>query len=503
MASKLEAGATLKNYIGGKWVPSQAEKHETIPNPATGELLGQVPLSSKEEVDQAVQAAQTAFETWSRTPVTERARVMFRFQQLLFEHRDELARVITLENGKNLAEAQAELLRAIEMVEFAAGMPTLLMGDMLPNIAPDIDCHTMRLPLGVVAGITPFNFPAMVPMWMYPIAITAGNTFVLKPSERTPLSSILAADLLAEAGLPAGVFNIVHGGRDAVNGLLEHPHVKAVSFVGSQPVAEYVYRKGAMHGKRVQALAGAKNHHLVMGDADLRRAAKTIVSSAFGCAGERCMAASAVVVMEDVADQLVQLLVEESNALRMGNGLDTGVDLGPVIRESHLDRVHGYIEMGVKEGAALVRDGRTDGAKQPQGYFLGPTILDHAKPEMVVVQDEIFAPVLSVMRAASFEEGLQVISASRYGNGACIYTNNGRLGREFAQQVEAGMVGVNVGVPAPLGFFAFTGWKQSFYGDLHANGKDGVDFFTKKKTITSRWFDEGDLQIGSQKTFVK
>jgi malonate-semialdehyde dehydrogenase (acetylating)/methylmalonate-semialdehyde dehydrogenase len=358
-----------------------------------------------------------------------------------------------MENGKNLAEAQAELLRAIEMVEFAAGMPTLLMGDMLPNIAREMDCHTMRVPLGVVAGITPFNFPAMVPMWMYPIAITAGNTFVLKPSERTPLSSIYAAELLKEAGLPSGVFNIVHGGRDAVNGLLEHPNVKAISFVGSQPVAEYVYQKGAMYGKRVQALAGAKNHHLVMSDADLRRAAKTIVSSAFGCAGERCMAASAVVVMDDVADTLVHYLIEESNTLKMGNGEEPGIDLGPVIRDSHLARVHGFIDRGVQQGAALVRDGRQDASQHPQGYFLGPTIFDHAKNDMVIVQEELFAPVLSVMRVKSFDEGLQVIASSRYGNGACIYTNNGRLGREFAERVEAGMVGVNVGVPAPLGFF--------------------------------------------------
>lgn len=500
---KLNLDEALKNYIGGEWVKSKAEKYEAIPNPATGEVLARVPLSTREEVDLAVQAAEAAFPSWSQTPVAERARVMFRFQHLLWEHQEDLARVITMENGKNIAEAQAELLRSIEMVEFAAGMPTLLMGEMLPNIAREIDCHTMRVPLGVVAGITPFNFPAMVPMWMYPIAIAAGNTFVLKPSERTPLSSIYTAELLKEAGLPSGVFNIVNGGRDAVNGLLEHSSVKAISFVGSQPVAEYIYQKGAMHGKRVQALAGAKNHHLVMSDADLRRAAKTIVSSAFGCAGERCMAASAVVVMDDVADTLVKFLIEESNLLKMGNGLDKGIDLGPVIRDSHLTKVHGLIDRGLQQGATLVRDGRQDGLQHPQGYFLGPTIFDHAKNNMVIVQEELFAPVLSVMRVKSFDEGLDVIASSRYGNGACIYTNNGRLGREFAEKVEAGMVGVNVGVPAPLGFFAFTGWKQSFYGDLHANGKDGVEFFTKKKTITSRWFDDGDLQIGSQQTFVK
>ncbi|WP_018131089.1 CoA-acylating methylmalonate-semialdehyde dehydrogenase [Effusibacillus pohliae] len=496
-------GGKLKNYIGGAWVASQTDRYEDVPNPATGERLGQVPLSTKDEVDAAVQAALRAFPAWSETPVVERARVMFRFQHLLFEHRAELARLITLENGKNLAEAEAEILRGIEMVEFAAGMPTLLMGESLPGIAKDIDCEVRRFPLGVVAGIAPFNFPLMVPMWMYPIAITAGNTFVLKPSERTPLTSVRVAELLKQAGLPDGVFNIVNGAHEVVNGLLEHPDVQAISFVGSQPVAEYVYKTAAAHGKRVQALAGAKNHHLVMPDADLRRAAKTIVSAAFGCAGERCMAASVVVAVDSIADELTRLLVEESNLLKIGNGLDAGVDLGPVIRPSHLERVHSYIERGVQAGASLVRDGRRDTAACGGGYFLGPTIFDHANPDMVIVRDEIFAPVLSVIRVADFAEGLRTISRSRYGNGACIYTASGRLAREFVQRVEAGMVGVNVGVPAPMGFFAFTGWKQSFYGDLHANGKDGVDFYTKKKTVTSRWFDDGDYQIGSQTTFVK
>ncbi|MEW9668698.1 CoA-acylating methylmalonate-semialdehyde dehydrogenase [Ammoniphilus sp. 3BR4] len=493
----------LKNYIRGQWLEAQTEMYEDVPNPATNELLSRVPLSGKEDLNAAVHAAKDAFQSWSETPVIERARVMFRFQHLLFQHQDELARMITLENGKNLAEAQAELLRAIEMVEFAAGMPTLLMGDSLPNIAREVDSENIRMPLGIVAGICPFNFPVMVPMWMYPIAITAGNTFILKPSERTPMSSIRIAELLEQSGLPKGVFNIVHGAHDVVNGLLEHADVKAISFVGSQPVAEYVYKTGAAHGKRVQALAGAKNHHLVMPDSNLRRAAKTIASAAFGCAGERCMAASVVVAVNDIADELVHCLIEESSALKIGNGLEQGIDLGPVIRSSHLQRVHDYIEKGLTQGAALVRDGRQDVGEIEKGYFLGPTIFDHAHPEMEIIRDEIFAPVLSVSRVKDFEEGLQVISQSRYGNGACIYTNSGRLAREFVQRVDAGMVGVNVGVPAPMGFFSFTGWKQSFYGDLHANGKDGIEFFTKKKTITSRWFDDGDLNIGSQKTFVK
>lgn len=494
---------TMKNYISGQWVDARTESFEEVPNPATGEIMSRVPLSSKQDVDDAVKAALAAFPAWSAKPVVERARIMFRLQHLLVQHQDELARMITKENGKNLAEAQAEMLRAIEMVEFAAAMPTLLMGESLPNIASSIDSYSLRFPLGVVAGITPFNFPVMVPMWMYPIAITAGNTFVLKPSERTPLSCIRIAELLQEAGLPDGVFNVVNGAHDVVNGLLEHPDVKAISFVGSQPVAEYIYKTAAAHGKRVQALAGAKNHHLVMPDTDLRRAAKTIVSSAFGCAGERCMAASAVVASAEIADELVQYLIEESDALKMGNGLEAGTDLGPVIRSSHLEKVHGFIEQGESAGAQLVRDGRKDVKEGEPGFFLGPTIFDHAKAEMVIVRDEIFAPVLSVMRVDSFEEGLEVISKSRYGNGATIYTNSGRLGREFVQRVEAGMVGVNVGVPAPMGFFSFSGWKQSFYGDLHANGKDGVEFFTKKKTVTSRWFDDGERNIGSQKVFVK
>ncbi|MGC5323851.1 CoA-acylating methylmalonate-semialdehyde dehydrogenase [Brevibacillus sp. SYSU BS000544] len=496
-------GNRLKNYIGGKWVASQTDIYDEIPNPATGEILSHVPLSTKDDVALAVQSAQEAFTSWSATPVVDRARILFKFQQLLIENQDELAKMITLENGKNTAEAQAEVLRSIEMVEFACGMPTLLMGDSLPNIAKGIDCHTVRLPLGVVAGIVPFNFPLMVPMWMFPIAIAAGNTFVLKPSERTPLSTVRVVELLKQAGLPDGVINVVNGAHDVVNGLLEHPDVKAISFVGSQPVAEYIYKTASANGKRVQALAGAKNHHLIMADTDLKRAAKTVISSAFGCAGERCMAASVAVVVEDAADEFVAHLVEESNALRMGNGLEPGIDLGPVIRSSHLEKVHSYIERGVEEGAALVRDGREDAKECDAGFFLGATILDHTKPEMIVVRDEIFAPVLSVVRVRDFEEGLETISKSRYGNGACIYTNSGRLGREFSMRVEAGMVGVNVGVPAPMGFFAFSGWKQSFYGDLHANGKDGVEFFTKKKTITSRWFDDGDFSIGSQKVFVK
>ncbi len=493
----------LKNYIGGAWVAATASHFDDVYNPATGEVLAEVPFSSRADVDAAVKAAAEAFPAWSATPVSERARIMFRFQNLLFQHQEELARIVTRENGKNFNEAFAEVLRGIEMVEFAAGMPTLMMGDTLPNIARGIDSETIRLPLGVVGGIVPFNFPFMVPMWMYPIAITAGNTFVLKPSERAPLASQKAMELLKEAGLPDGVINIVNGAHDVVNGLLEHPEIKAISFVGSEPVAEYIYKNAAANGKRVQALAGAKNHHLVLADADLRRAAKTIVSSAFGSAGERCMAASAVVVVNEVADQLIERLIKESDALKMGNGLDEGVDLGPVIRSGHLERVHGFIDKGLAAGAILARDGRKDAEVHKHGYFLGPTIFDNCHPEMEIVREEIFAPVLSIMRIKDFEEGLALIKKSRFGNGSTIYTNSGYYGREFVLRVEAGMIGVNVGVPAPMGFFPFSGSKRSFFGDLHVNGKDGVEFYTRKKTVTARWFAEGDLGIGSQKVFVK
>ncbi|MHB1407841.1 MAG: CoA-acylating methylmalonate-semialdehyde dehydrogenase [Desulfitobacteriaceae bacterium] len=493
----------LKNYIGGQWVDSSAAHFEEVYNPATGEVIAMVPFSGKNEVNAAVMAAAEAFPAWNSTPVVERARVMFRFQHLLLEHQNELARLITMENGKNLNEATAEVLRGIEMVEFAAGMPTLIMGDTLTDIARGIDSETIRLPLGVVGGIVPFNFPLMVPMWMYPIAITAGNTFVLKPSERAPLSSTRAMDLLKQAGLPDGVINIVNGAHDVVNGLLEHPDIKAISFVGSEPVGEYIYKTAAANGKRVQALAGAKNHHLVLADANLHRAAKTIVSSAFGSAGERCMAASVVVVVNEVADQLIGMLIEESDSLIMGNGLDEGIDLGPVIRAPHNDRAHSFIVKGLADSAVLIRDGRKDALIHKQGYFLGPTIFDHCNSDMEIIREEIFAPVLSVIRISDFEEGLSTIKKSRFGNGATIYTNSGYYGREFVLRVDAGMIGVNVGVPAPMGFFPFSGSKRSFFGDLHVNGKDGVEFYTRKKTITSRWFAEGDLGIGSQKVFVK
>jgi malonate-semialdehyde dehydrogenase (acetylating)/methylmalonate-semialdehyde dehydrogenase len=477
----------LKNWIGGEWVESSAAQYDNVYNPATEEVLAQVPLSSKEDVDSAVQTARKAFETWSRTPVPRRARVLFKYQQLLVEHWDELARLITLENGKSVGEARGEVLRGIECVEFAAGAPNLMMGKQLPDIASNIESGMYRYPIGVIGGITPFNFPMMVPCWMFPLAIAVGNTFVLKPSERTPLLANRLAELFHEAGLPAGVLNIVHGAHDVVNGILEHPEIKAVSFVGSQPVAEYVYTTGTAHGKRVQALAGAKNHSIVLPDADLDLTVKEIVNAAFGSAGERCMACAVVVAVGDVADELVERLTAAADQITIGNGLEEGTFLGPVIRGAHKEKTLGYIESGEAEGGVLVRDGRKDEAVQSSGYFVGPTIFDQVSSEMKIWKDEIFAPVLSVMRADTLEEAIAIANRSEFANGACLFTSNGSSVRQFRETIDAGMLGVNLGVPAPMAFFPFSGWKKSFYGDLHANGTDGVEFFTRKKMVTARW----------------
>jgi malonate-semialdehyde dehydrogenase (acetylating) / methylmalonate-semialdehyde dehydrogenase len=478
---------TLKNYIGGQWVESTSGKTEVVPNPATGEILAYVPISSREDLNQAVAAAKEAFKTWSKTPVPRRARILFKYQQLLVEHWEELARLVTLENGKSYGEAYGEVQRGIECVEFAAGVPTLMMGKQLPDIATGIESGMYRYPIGVVGGITPFNFPMMVPCWMFPLAIACGNTFVLKPSERTPLLANRLAELFKEAGLPDGVLNIVHGAHDVVNGLLEHPDVKAISFVGSQPVGEYVYKTAAAHGKRVQALTGAKNHSIVMPDADLDLAVQQIINAAFGSAGERCMAASVVVTVGDVAEPFIEKLVKAADEIKIGNGMEEDVFLGPVIRDSHKERTVKYIEMGENEGALLVRDGRKDPAASENGYFVGPTIFDHVTPDMTIWKDEIFAPVLSVVRVNTLDEAIELTNKSEFANGACIYTKDGSNVRKFREEIDAGMLGVNLGVPAPMAFFPFSGWKNSFYGDLHANGTDGVEFYTRKKMVTARW----------------
>jgi malonate-semialdehyde dehydrogenase (acetylating) / methylmalonate-semialdehyde dehydrogenase len=477
----------IQNYIAGEWVESSTRLREKVYNPATGEVIAEVPLSTKEDVDQAVRAANEAFKGWSKTAVPKRARILFKYQQLLVDNWDELARLVTIENGKSFNEAHGEVQRGIECVEFAAGAPTLMMGKQLPDIATGIESGMYRYPIGVIGGITPFNFPMMVPCWMFPLAIACGNTFVLKPSERTPLLAARLVELFEEAGLPKGVLNIVNGAHDVVNGLLEHKLVKAISFVGSQPVAEYVYKKGTENLKRVQALAGAKNHSIVLNDADLDVAIKQIIGAAFGSAGERCMAASVVTVQEEIADKLINRLVEEANNIVIGNGLEKDVFLGPVIRENHKERTLSYIKSGIEEGARLVRDGREDSAVKDKGYFVGPTIFDHVTQEMKIWQDEIFAPVLSIVRVKSLEEAIEVANNSRFANGACIYTDSGASVREFRENIESGMLGVNVGVPAPMAFFPFSGWKDSFYGDLHANGTDGVEFYTRKKMVTARY----------------
>ncbi|SFJ81203.1 methylmalonate-semialdehyde dehydrogenase [acylating] [Halobacillus dabanensis] len=478
---------TLKNYIGGEWVEAKSDQTEEVYNPATGEVIARVPISSKEDVDYAVNVAKVAFEDWKEVPVPKRARILFKYQQLLVEHWDELAELITLENGKNLKEAKGEVQRGIENVEFATGAPTLMMGDQLPSIAKGLESGVQRYPIGVIGGITPFNFPMMVPCWMFPMAIATGNSFVMKPSERTPLLANRLAELLEEAGLPKGVFNIVHGAHDVVNGLLDHKKVAAISFVGSQPVAEYVYKRGTENLKRVQALAGAKNHSIVLNDANMDNASTQILNAAFGSAGERCMAASVVAVEESVADEFIEQLKKKTDEIKIGNGLEDDVFLGPVIREQHKERTIGYIEKGEQEGAKLIRDGRQDNTSQENGYFVGPTIFDNVTTEMKIWQDEIFAPVLSIVRVKNLDEAVEVTNESPFANGACIFTRDGGSVRQFRETIDAGMLGVNIGVPAPMAFFPFSGWKNSFYGDLHANGKDGVEFFTRKKVMTTRW----------------
>ncbi|WP_163528903.1 CoA-acylating methylmalonate-semialdehyde dehydrogenase [Halobacillus ihumii] len=478
---------SIQNYVGGKWITPKSEQTEEVLNPAAGEVIARVPISSDEDVDNAVEAAAVAFETWKEVAIPKRARILFKYQQLLVDHWDELAELITIENGKSFKEAYGEVQRGIECVEFAAGAPTLTMGSQLPSIASGLESGVYRYPIGVVGGITPFNFPMMVPAWMFPLAIVTGNTFVLKPSERTPLLANRLAELFEEAGLPEGVLNIVHGAHDVVNGLLDHPKVAAISFVGSQPVAEYVYKRGTQNLKRVQALSGAKNHSIVLRDANIENAVDQIIAAAFGSAGERCMACSVVAVEHSIADQVVEGLVRRANELKIVNGLDEDVFLGPVIRDQHKERTLQYIETGENEGAKLVRDGREDQNIPDAGYFVGPTIFDNVTSEMKIWQDEIFAPVLSISRVENLEEAVELTNQSQFANGACLFTNEGGHVRTFRETIDAGMLGVNIGVPAPMAFFPFSGWKDSFYGDLHVNGQDGVEFYTRKKVITSRW----------------
>ncbi len=481
----LSSDGWLQHRIGGERVNPSVWQGEDLVNPATGEILGKVAFAEADDVDLAVRSAKAAFADWSRTPVARRARILFRYQHLLSEHAEELAELIRLENGKTRSEALAEVRRAIENVEFAAGAPTLMMGRGLATVAAGIESAYYRYPIGVVAGITPFNFPMMVPAWMYPMAIALGNTFVLKPSERTPLTAVRAAELFFEAGLPPGVLNVVHGARTAVTALLHHPGIQAVSFVGSQRVAEVVYREASACGKRVQALGGAKNHAIVLPDADLEQAVRQITASAFGTGGQRCLASAVVVAVGSTADSLVNRLVEAADRLVPGDGRDPTVTLGPVIRDTQRERALHYIRLGIEEGAQLRRDGRADAVPE-SGYFIGPTIFDRVTSAMTLWSDEIFAPVLAVARVSSLEQAIDLANRSHLANAACLFTDSARAIRQFREEIDAGMLGVNVGVPAPMAFFPFSGWKQSFYGDLHANGEDSVAFYTRKKTVTAR-----------------
>ena len=475
----------VQSFIGGKFQESRSDKADPIPNPATGETIATLPYSTREEINDAVAAAKKAFPGWSETPVPDRAQVMFRFKALFDRHVEELAGLVTEENGKTLEESRGEVKRAIEVIDFACGAPTLMMGTNLDQIAKGIDEELTRFPVGVVAGITPFNFPNMVPLWMIPVALVTGNTFVLKPSQLTPLSAVRIAELLQEAGVPEGVFNVVHGANDAVNQLLTHPDINAVSFVGSATVAAYIYATAAANGKRVQALGGAKNHILVMDDADLELSAPHVISSAFGNAGQRCLAGSVAVGVGKIGDALVRELKKDAGDLKVGPGTDPKTTLGPVIRGERKKKLIEYIDGAQSEGADLVTDGRT--VDRAEGFFLGPTIVDHVTPEMKVWKEELFGPVLSVVRASDIDEALTLLNRSTYGNMASIFTTSGKNAREFKRRAQAGMLGVNIGVAAPMAFFPFTGWKNSFFGDLHATGQDSIRFYTRHKVITTRW----------------
>ncbi|HTK73833.1 MAG TPA: CoA-acylating methylmalonate-semialdehyde dehydrogenase [Gemmataceae bacterium] len=478
---------TVPMLIAGRWRPARGDRAGSVYNPSTGRVIARVPFAGADDVDEAVRAAAAALPAWSETPAVERARVLFRYRELIERHADQLARTVTREHGKTLAEARASVLRGVEMVEFACGIPSLLMGQTLPNIASNVDCETIRHPVGVCAGITPFNFPAMVPLWMIPVALACGNTFVLKPSEKVPLSAVRLGELLLEAGAPEGVFNIVHGDKSCVDALLAHPQVAAVSFVGSTAVAKSVYEIGTRNGKRVQAAGGAKNHLIVMPDADLEQTAQAIQAAAFGCAGERCMAGSVAVPVGPIADSLVERLCDRAGKMTVGaTDGGTAVDMGPVITREHLERVTGYLDVAKKEGASVALDGRK--AANGEGFLVGPSVLDRVKPGMRVAKEEIFGPVLSVVRANSLDEALALGRDCPYGNGASIFTQSGYAARQFKQHFNAGMIGINVGVPAPMAWFPFTGWNQSFFGDLHIQGVEGVHFYTRQKMTMTRWF---------------
>ena len=489
---------TVQHWIDGAHVDGTSGRHGDVTNPATGEVSSTVAFASTDDVERAVAAAKAAFPAWRDTSLARRTQVLFAFRELLNARADELAAIITAEHGKVLSDAAGEVARGQEVVEFACGIPHLLKGGFTENASTKVDVHSVRQPLGPVAIISPFNFPAMVPMWFFPVAIAAGNTVVLKPSEKVPTAAIWMAELWKEAGLPDGVFNVLQGDKVAVDGLLTHPDVKSVSFVGSTPIAKYVYETGTAHGKRVQALGGAKNHMIVLPDADLDLAADQAINAGFGSAGERCMAISAAVAVGDVADEFVAKVKERAEALRTGDGT-RGCDMGPLVTAQSRDRVAGFVDAGEAAGATLVVDGRNpDVDAEGEGFFVGPTLFDHVTPDMSIYTEEIFGPVLSVLRVDTYDEALDLVNANPYGNGTAIFTNDGGAARRFQNEVEVGMIGINVPVPVPMAYYSFGGWKSSLFGDTHAHGTEGVHFFTRGKVVTTRWLDpsHGGVDLG-------
>jgi malonate-semialdehyde dehydrogenase (acetylating)/methylmalonate-semialdehyde dehydrogenase len=486
----------VSHWIGGQVVAGNSGRSGVVWNPATGQQQATVDFASVEEVDHAVAVAREAFKSWRQTPLSRRAEIMFKFRELIDANRRKIAELITLEHGKTLPDAMGEVARGLENVEFATGIPNLLKGGFSEQASRGIDVYQIRQPLGVVAGITPFNFPAMVPMWMFANAIACGNTFILKPSEKDPSASLYLAELLKEAGLPDGVFNIVQGDKVAVDRILEHPDIKAVSFVGSTPIAKYIYETGTKNGKRVQALGGAKNHMVVLPDADINMAADAAVSAAYGSAGERCMAISVVVAVGDqTADELIAAIKERMPKIKVGPGLEEGNEMGPLITKEHRDKVASYVENAPKEGATVVVDGRQDAVSQREGFFLGTSLLDNVQPGMKCYDDEIFGPVLSVVRVKTYDEALKMINEHPYGNGTAIFTRDGGAARQFQFDVEAGMVGINVPIPVPVAYYSFGGWKASLFGDLHMYGPEGVQFYTRAKVVTSRWPDPSTSKV--------
>lgn len=477
----------VPHFINGKKVTSSTNTLNIF-NPATGQVIAEVEMADKALVEQAISAAKSAFPAWSATTPLKRARILFRFKALLEQYRDELAAIVTREHGKTLEDARGSVQRGIDVVEFSCGIPAYLKGSYTENVATDVDSYSLRQPLGVCVGITPFNFPAMIPLWMFPMAIACGNTFVLKPSEKDPSCAMRIAELAKEAGVPDGVINIVQGDKVAVDALITHPDVKAISFVGSTPIAEYVYKTGTSHGKRVQAFAGAKNHCIVMPDADIELAVEAIVGAAYGSAGERCMAISVVIAVGDsLADILVNKIKTRIKTLKIGPGDQSGIEMGPLVTQAHWDKVKSYVDLGVKEGADLVVDGRD--FKMQQGFFMGASLFDNVKPGMRIYQEEIFGPVLCMVRAADFDAALKLVNDHEFGNGTAIYTRDGNTARTFATKVQVGMVGINIPIPVPVAYHSFGGWKRSMFGDVTMHGPESVQFFTKLKTITQRWLN--------------